>query len=116
MKAQLEMSTPARIPIEQNIPIINGSDKDCVIKVTFEEIKCGQYFHYPQTFVAKRKQTSQFPLKFNPSWIVESEGILTLHNPTTNDTFEYALKGIGEEPLAENHLMVNCDVREEKTI
>lgn len=116
VKAQLEMTTPARIMIEQNIPVINSLDKDCAIKVTFEDIKNGACFQYPHQFNAKRKQTSNFPLKFNPTWICESEGILTLHNPNTNDTFEYHLKGIGEDPLAEDHLLINCQVREEATL
>jgi hypothetical protein len=98
VKAQLELVTPARIPIEQMIPVINSLDKDCAIKVTFEDIKEGSNFVIPHNFNAKRKTTTLFPLKFNPTWMVEAEGILTLHNPMTNDTFEYHLKGIGEEP------------------
>lgn len=83
------MVTPARIPIDQNIPIINSTDKDCAIKVSFEDVKNSNYFTFPNTFIAKRKNTSNFPLKFTPPWIVECEGVLTLHNPNTNDTFEY---------------------------
>jgi len=54
-----------------------------------------------------------FPIRFSPQWTIESEMKLTLHNPVTNDTFEYDLKGNGEEPLAEDHLLVDCRVREE---
>ena len=32
-------------------------------------------------------------------------------NAITNDIFEYELIGIGEEPLAKDHIIVNCVAR-----
>ena len=29
----------------------------------------------------------------------------------TNDVFEYELKGYGEEPVAEEHIILNCQAR-----
>lgn len=34
-----------------------------------------------------------------------------LTNPITNDVFDYELHGVGEEPLAEDHIIINCRAR-----
>lgn len=52
-----------------------------------------------------------FPVKFSPKWVEDSEAKLTLSNPITNDVFEYDLRGYGEEPVAEEHIIVNCIAR-----
>jgi hypothetical protein len=38
--------------------------------------------------------------------------MLTLHNKNTGEVYEYELKGTGEEPLAEDHIVLNCKARE----
>ncbi len=43
-----------------------------------------------------------------------AESRLELSNPITNDKFEYELKGFGEEPVAEDHIVINCKARESK--
>ena len=48
--------------------------------------------------------------------MLKSEAKLTLFNRDTNEQFEYDLKGIGEEPLAEEELYIDCKVREVKTV
>lgn len=37
---------------------------------------------------------------------------MELYNTVTNDKFEYELKGFGEEPVAEDHIVINCKARE----
>ena len=44
-------------------------------------------------------------------WISQAESKLTLSNPLTNDVFEYELFGFGEEPVAEEHIVLNCQAR-----
>lgn len=39
---------------------------------------------------------------------MESSGKLTLQNPLTNDFFEYSIKGIVKEPLAQEHIVIKC--------
>lgn len=63
-------------------------------------------------FIVKRKQTSYFPITFKPSWLCEAEGKLVLKNTFTQDVFDYVLKGYGEEPRAEDHIIVNCRARQ----
>jgi hypothetical protein len=38
--------------------------------------------------------------------------MLTLNNKNTGEVYEYELKGSGEEPLAEDHIVLNCKARE----
>ena len=35
-----------------------------------------------------------------------------LRNESTKEEYEYELKGIGEEPLAEDHIVLTCKARE----
>ena len=42
----------------------------------------------------------------------ESHGRLTLQNVLTNDVFEYTLRGIVKEPLAQEHLLIRCKAGE----
>lgn len=56
----------------------------------------------------KKKATVNIPVSFSPIWVCEAEARLVMTNPATNDVFEYELKGLGEEPLAIDHLIINC--------
>ena len=42
----------------------------------------------------------------------QTTGLLTLKNESTKEEYEYELKGIGEEPLAEDHIVLSCKARE----
>ena len=63
--------------------------------------------------MVKKKTTNNFLLMFKPFWTCEIIGKLILNNSTTNEIYEYDLKGIGEEPLAEDHIILSCKAREE---
>ena len=39
---------------------------------------------------------------------------MILSNPATKDEFEYDIKGIGEEPLAEKHIVIDCKPKKTK--
>jgi hypothetical protein len=65
-----------------------------------------------QTKVVKKDHTELFQLKFAPTWVCETTGTLTLKNESTKEEYEYELKGVGEEPLAEDHIILNCKARE----
>jgi len=45
-------------------------------------------------------------------WECNVESKLTLKNEVTNEEYEYELKGFGEEPLAEDHIVLSCKARE----
>lgn len=61
--------------------------------------------------MVKKKSTGVFPITFSPIWVQQAEAKLILSNPITNDVFEYEMKGYGEEPVAEEHIILNCLAR-----
>lgn len=72
----------------------------------------GMFTRNPQELSVKRKSQNNFVLSFKPQWTCEIEGKLTLTNATTNEIYEYDLHGVGEEPLAEEHIVLECKARE----
>lgn len=66
-------------------------------------------------FIVKRKSPGYFPITFTPKWLCTACAKLELTNPLTNDKFEYELKGFGEEPMAEDHIVIDCNARETTT-
>jgi hypothetical protein len=58
--------------------------------------------------VKKNGNTDSFQLTFAPPWICQVTGQLMLKNEATKEEYEYELKGVGEEPLAEDHIVLNC--------
>ena len=63
----------------------------------------------------KKKATEDFVLTFKPAWKMTHTALLTLKNDSTKEEYEYELKGYGEEPLAEDHRVLNCKARETQT-
>jgi hypothetical protein len=59
----------------------------------------------------KKNAVDNFTLSFKPLWVMESKATLTLKNESTKEEYEYELKGIGEEPLAEDHVVLTCEAR-----
>ena len=112
IKAQLEFRVPARGVVTQDIPIVNNSSQEW--KVTgFVEQKGGQFFQLNRNQMLVKKQDSMsFSLTFKPTWVMQHNAVLTLKNESTKEEYEYELKGYGEEPLAEDHIVLNCSARE----
>ncbi|CAE7260414.1 CFAP47 [Symbiodinium sp. CCMP2456] len=112
----LTFTTQARKPITQEIPIVNPTDREWAIKPTFSQI--GHEFDGPREFFAKKKgatgqaTVTTYPLTFKPEWVCDVKAQLVLYNVGTNETYEYDLHGIAEEPLAEEHVVVKCEARE----
>ena len=108
---------PARGGVTQEIPIVNNSERDWLVK---KDLKTDQkdrnvFAITPNELQVKRKSTNAFMLSFRPGWVCEAEAKLVLNNTTTNEIYEYELKGIGEEPLAEDHIVLSCKARETTT-
>ena len=119
IKAQLEFRVPARGYVQQEIPIVNNSTKEwnVIANLTIDQPKGNQgTFSLARTNITVKKGTTEnFVLSFRPNWIITVTGMLVLHNKTTGEIYEYELKGFGEEPLAEDHIVLNCKAREKKT-
>lgn len=119
VKALLEMTTPARIPITQNIPLINTLDTDVSVRVVMNRVKNGEAFRLnvqENSFIKVGRDPFQLKLTYDPEWTYESHATMTVFYKETNEEFEYDLRGRGEEPLAEKEFIIDCKLKEEKVI
>lgn len=107
----LEFSAPARQEIVQGIPIYNPSTVDWMLEAA---ITGSSYFSGPNRFPVPRSTTASYPLRYHPIWVSDEAAELTLANAATGDRFVYELKGVANEPLAEDHIVVRCKAREQK--
>jgi len=115
VKAQLEIHCPARGVVEQGIPIYNTSDREVTLRPTWVLGENGQYFSGPREITVKKKSQADYKLTFKPDWICTAEAKLSIQNQYTGDVYEYEIKGFGEEPLAEDHIIMECKARKKKT-
>jgi hypothetical protein len=108
MQASLEFSTAARLPVKQELPIVNGMDVDWNVTASLK----AESFRGPTSVKIPPKSTGHYPLEFCPDWVGESTGELVLTNTTTGDRYIFKLRGVGEEPLSEGHLVFDGQVRQ----
>jgi hypothetical protein len=111
-RAELIFTCSARQSITQEIPIINHSEQPWSIHADLQ----GQHFTGSKDLVVPAMTDAgpgkaSYNLTFSPSWMCQVEGDLILRNATIGDTYQYKLQGVGEEPLAEDHLVVDCKAR-----
>lgn len=112
IEATLEFVGPARASLRQDLPVINGTD----VEWTITAILRGGEFSGPPSIRVPPNSTGHYPLEFTPSWTGACEGELTLTNASVGDKYVYNLKGLGEEPLAEGHVLLNCTARSPKRL
>ena len=115
-KAIIEFTTPVKIPLEQGIPVTNPTEQEVIFGIKKEDGTNGDYFQVPFSLKVRGLTTESLPVCFNPSWKGEASSMIKLINPATSEEFHYTLKGVGEEPLSENHYQVFCDVGESKQL
>lgn len=105
VRAIIEMKTTARVSVSQNIPITNSSEIDCLIKTKFTGILNGHMFECNTSpFTIKSKSVWKYSIRFLNNWIGEAECTLVFFNVTSNESFEYQIKGEAEEPVCEDNL------------
>jgi hypothetical protein len=97
-KAIIEMKTPARMPIEQNIPVSNASEKEVKMKINFHATPGEHALTCTNHLVLKGKSTTNLPVRFAPNWKGIFEAKISMNNPNTNEAFEYLIKGEATEP------------------
>ncbi len=107
----LEFGAPARQTIVQDIPIVNNSDQDWSIgaKITGEG---SQQFKGQKALKVKAGEEGAYKLQYKAEWVSESSAQLTLTNATTGEDYVFKLYGTADEPLAEEHVRIECQARQ----
>lgn len=72
-RCSLEFHTHARSPVVQEIPIVNPTEKDWMIKATFTypPDSTGTIFEGPREIMVKKKSTGTYNLTYKPDWVSE---------------------------------------------
>jgi len=113
VSGQLSFNVPARHQVVQDIPINNESEREWNIKVDlkYDKTQPARFEVGRAELVAPKKQVTNIQLKFAPDWVCECSGELVITIQSTMQTFIYKLMGKGEEPLAEDKIVVNCEAK-----
>ncbi|XP_075347998.1 cilia- and flagella-associated protein 47 [Mycteria americana] len=106
-EAELEFRTPAYQAVIQDIPISNMSSQDWKLEAILE----GQGFYGPSLINVGLGETALYPLMFKPIAECITTGRLILRNDTAGTENIFSLKGIGKKPLAQDHIVIECQVR-----
>eukprot|EP00981_Chlorochromonas_danica_P012362 scaffold4845_cov159-Ochromonas_danica.AAC.14 len=108
-KFQIDFVGPARKTINQEIPVTNDTDKEWRLSI----ITSGSgHFSAPKQLIVPPFNREVLVIGFYSVVPGTFEGRVLFKNVENGDTFEYALKGISEDPLAEDHLVFQCAARE----
>ena len=109
-RISLEMTTTARNVVTQDVPITNGSEKDWNVKVRL--IQEGDAFSVSRDFIVRKKTTGNCVVTFKPDWVCQVTARLEIDVVTTGEVYEFELFGKCEEPRAEEHIVLQCRVKE----
>ncbi|XP_056412134.1 cilia- and flagella-associated protein 47 isoform X3 [Hyla sarda] len=107
-ETELEFITPACEALIQDIPISNITQQDWKLKAILQ----GDQFYGPPCMHIPAGEIAQYPLMFKPTVECRSTGTLILQNETDGTEHIFGLKGIGQEPLALDHIVIDCQVRQ----
>ncbi|XP_069034828.1 cilia- and flagella-associated protein 47-like isoform X2 [Lepisosteus oculatus] len=105
---ELEMVTPALQSVTQDIPLINQTLQDWKLHGVIE----GKDFHGPSVIYVRAGERMGYPLMFRPISQCTTLGRLVLQNETDGTEHIFGLKGIGTKPLALDHVVIDCQVRQ----
>jgi hypothetical protein len=108
-ETSLDFKAPARQVIVQDIPISNNGPEDWTMSCVVGGSKS---FSGLPSFKVPANSTATYPLSFKPQWVCEETGTLTMKNAKLGTNFNFSLSGIGEEPLAEANIVIDCAARE----
>ncbi|XP_048459067.1 cilia and flagella-associated protein 47-like [Rhincodon typus] len=108
LETELEVIASTHQSVIKNIPLHNDSQEDWKIKAVLE----GKDFFGPSMLYIRACETSMYPLMFKPSFEGVTMGKLVLVNETDGTERTINLKGIGKKPVAVDHVMIDCQVRQ----
>ncbi|KAG8451901.1 hypothetical protein GDO86_003916 [Hymenochirus boettgeri] len=104
----LEFVTPACEALSQDIPIRNLTMQDWKMQAILE----GDSFYGPSLLNIPAGETAHYSVMFKPISPCLSMGKLLLQNETDGTEHIFGLQGIGQEPLALDHVIIDCQVRQ----
>ncbi|RXM29158.1 Cilia- and flagella-associated protein 47 [Acipenser ruthenus] len=107
-EAELEFVTPAHQSVTQDIPLNNQTLQDWKLR----GIVKGNGFYGPPVIYVRAGERVQYPLMFRPVFECITLGKLTLQNETDGTEHIFGLKGVGKKPLALDHVVIDCQVRQ----
>nr|DBA33280.1 TPA: hypothetical protein GDO54_000991 [Pyxicephalus adspersus] len=107
-ETEFEFITSAGEALIQDIPISNVTEQDWKLRAILQ----GDRFYGPPFLYVPAGETVQYSLMFKPISKCFSTGKLMLQNETDGTEHIFGLKGIGQEPLALDHIMIDCQVRQ----
>ena len=80
VRASLHFGGPARQPVVQELPIVNGTDSEWTIHASF---RGASSFSGPAHIKVPAKATGRYPLRFVAEWLGECSCELSLNNGST---------------------------------
>ncbi|KAJ6667664.1 hypothetical protein lerEdw1_016785 [Lerista edwardsae] len=107
-EAELEFETPAYQAVVQDIPITNMSQQDWKLKAHLK----GFCFYGPPLIYVAAGETTFYTLTFKPISECVTKGKLRLQNAADGTDHVFILKGIATKPLALDHIVIDCQVRQ----
>ncbi|CAE7861043.1 CFAP47, partial [Symbiodinium sp. KB8] len=109
----LELSSPAGQKLTQEIPIKNGTDSGWSMRAKLEG-ESPKAFSCPSMLSVPAGDIAYLPLTFTPEWMGQVSAVLKLTNHAGGDehVIQFNLTGVGREPLALEHVVVECQARE----
>nr|XP_046237666.1 cilia- and flagella-associated protein 47-like [Scatophagus argus] len=102
----LDFSSPAHSSVTQDIPLHNETHRDWKMQAEV----CGEGFSGPKVVNVPAGTRGCYPLTFHPSAQCIVMGKLSLHNDCDGTEHVFTLRGVGEPPLAVDHVVLHCPV------
>ncbi|XP_070786864.1 cilia- and flagella-associated protein 47-like [Enoplosus armatus] len=102
----LDFSSPAYRSVTQDIPLHNETHQDWRMQAEV----CGEGFSGPQVLDVPAGTRACYPLTFHPSAQCIAMGKLSLHNDLDSTEHVFTLRGVGEQPLPVDHVVLHCSV------
>lgn len=99
-------ASPSQLQVLQEIPLVNATDAAFSASATLT----GKGFSGPRDLSVPPKGTGVYPLSFCPPGSGTYTGTLELFIAATGERNVYNLVGKGGEPLAEGHMVIECQV------
>uniref|UniRef100_UPI00398E85F1 cilia- and flagella-associated protein 47-like isoform X2 n=1 Tax=Pristiophorus japonicus TaxID=55135 RepID=UPI00398E85F1 len=107
-ETELEIAASTHQSVIKNIPVHNETQEDWKIKAVLE----GKDFFGPSMLNIQACETSMYPLMFKPNFECVTMGKLVLVNETDGTERIVNLKGIGKKPVAVDHVVIDCQVKQ----